>query len=61
MVVRRIPASARSKSQVRKLKSEKKNLVFLKNEGVISGSGEKIFSTVGPHCACASFVYTSQP
>ena len=59
MVVRRIPGSTRSKSQVRKLKSEKKNRFFSKMK-VRSPSWAKNISTVDPHRACASFVYTSQ-
>ena len=59
MVVRRIPGSTRSKSQVRKLKSEKKNQFFSKMK-VRSPSPVKNISTVDPHRACASFVYTSQ-
>ena len=59
MVVRRIPGSTRSKSQVRKLKSEKKNRFFSKMK-VRSPSPVKNISTVDPHRACASFVYTSQ-
>ena len=59
MVVRRIPGSTRSKSQVRKLKSEKKNRFFSKMK-VRSTTSVKNISTVDPHRACASFVYTSQ-